>query len=301
MSFLRAVTIETDFIGVTENKGEIIVNDGIKNTAQAIGTDGYVLTADSTQATGIKWAPSTGSASVSATQKILAATFSTNITTPIELTDFTFTPTTGTYLIMVNLTYAISQQSRTMTIGIYKNNTLITDAARTLQNAGSNMRLSFTMQICSAASGTDVFSIKVNSSNNSSTVQVFDGTTTYLKISSCIVTAASSTITTNSTNPFEITDLGSTPPVGSYYIMCNFLYGMSRINQTFTTGLYKSNSLISGTDRIIQTTPGLREVFQVNFVTTFDGSQAFQVKVNVSNSNTTLTIYDRNIIMVPLI
>jgi hypothetical protein len=45
----------------TTTKGDLIVSNGTANVRQAVGTDTYVLTADSTTATGIKWAASSGS------------------------------------------------------------------------------------------------------------------------------------------------------------------------------------------------------------------------------------------------
>lgn len=49
-----------DALAPTTTKGDLIVSDGTDNVRQAVGTDTYVLTADSTTATGIKWAASSG-------------------------------------------------------------------------------------------------------------------------------------------------------------------------------------------------------------------------------------------------
>ena len=45
----------------TTTKGDLIVSNGTANVRQAVGADTYVLTADSTTTSGIKWAASTGS------------------------------------------------------------------------------------------------------------------------------------------------------------------------------------------------------------------------------------------------
>lgn len=45
----------------TTTKGDLIVNNGTVNVRQAVGTDTYVLTANSSSATGLSWAASTGS------------------------------------------------------------------------------------------------------------------------------------------------------------------------------------------------------------------------------------------------
>lgn len=44
----------------TTTKGDLIVSNGTANVRQAVGTDTYVLTADSTSATGVKWAAGGG-------------------------------------------------------------------------------------------------------------------------------------------------------------------------------------------------------------------------------------------------
>ena len=49
-----------DALAPTTTKGDLIVSDGTDNVRQAGGTDTYVLTADSTTATGVKWAATSG-------------------------------------------------------------------------------------------------------------------------------------------------------------------------------------------------------------------------------------------------
>ena len=50
-----------DGLAPTTTKGDLIVNDGTDNVRLPVGTDNYVLTADSAQASGIKWALASGS------------------------------------------------------------------------------------------------------------------------------------------------------------------------------------------------------------------------------------------------
>jgi len=45
-----------DALSPTTTKGDLIINNGTNNVRQAVGADGYVLQADSTQTTGVKWA-----------------------------------------------------------------------------------------------------------------------------------------------------------------------------------------------------------------------------------------------------
>lgn len=49
----------------TTTKGDLIVNNGTANVRQAVGTDTFVLTADSTTASGVKWAAATGGLTIS--------------------------------------------------------------------------------------------------------------------------------------------------------------------------------------------------------------------------------------------
>jgi hypothetical protein len=60
-------TAAFDALAPTTSKGDLIVDNGTNNVRLAVGTDTYVLTADATAATGVKWAaPSGGSSNITA-------------------------------------------------------------------------------------------------------------------------------------------------------------------------------------------------------------------------------------------
>lgn len=65
-------TAAFDALSPTTTKGDVIVSNGTDNIRLGVGTDGQVLTADSAQASGVKWAtPSGGSSSPSLTPNTL--------------------------------------------------------------------------------------------------------------------------------------------------------------------------------------------------------------------------------------
>lgn len=49
-----------DALSPTTTKGDLVVRTAFSNTRLGVGTDGYVLTADSSQTTGVKWAAASG-------------------------------------------------------------------------------------------------------------------------------------------------------------------------------------------------------------------------------------------------
>ena len=75
-------TAAFDALAPTTTKGDLIVSNGTDNVRLGVGTDAYVLTADSTAAAGVKWAAAAGGGSNITAQGMWenALTISTNYT-----------------------------------------------------------------------------------------------------------------------------------------------------------------------------------------------------------------------------
>ena len=92
-----AQTAAFDALAPTTTKGDLIVHNGTDNIRVAVGgTNGHVLTVDSAQASGVKWAAASGGGGSSA---IYAATTSDSVITSTTLADFLTASisATGTY------------------------------------------------------------------------------------------------------------------------------------------------------------------------------------------------------------
>jgi hypothetical protein len=96
-------TAAFDALAPTTTKGDLIVNDGSDNVRLAVGTNNYVLTADSAQATGVKWAAVATGTTVSddtSTNATYYPTFSTATsgtfsTATVSSTKLTYNPSLG--------------------------------------------------------------------------------------------------------------------------------------------------------------------------------------------------------------
>jgi hypothetical protein len=76
------VLSQADQIAPLTTKGDLLVNDGTSNVRLPVGTDAYVLTADSTQSSGVKWAAAGGGGAASADIQEFTSTGSSTWTKP---------------------------------------------------------------------------------------------------------------------------------------------------------------------------------------------------------------------------
>jgi len=147
-------TAAFDALSPLTTKGDLIVNDGTNDIRLAVGTNDFVLTADSTQASGVKWAAASGgsgspvvvSAVNNSAQVLPAATVTvlTGWTESVD-SDSIFNASTGvctiptgggTFYFEADVTMT-SPTSGDCAIGIYKNGTKAREMISPFNTAGS--------------------------------------------------------------------------------------------------------------------------------------------------------------------
>jgi hypothetical protein len=135
------VTVTNSMATAIDAKGDLVVGTGADTFSRlAVGTNTYVLTADSAEATGLKWAaPTTSSGPAfsaygTSTQSLSSATFtkvtfgSENFDTAGNFASSRFTPTTAGYY-QINTTVPYDNNANRAIISFYKNGSAYMRAA----------------------------------------------------------------------------------------------------------------------------------------------------------------------------
>lgn len=147
-------TAAFDALSPSTTKGDLIVNDGTNDIRVAVGTDAFVLTADSAEASGVKWAAATGGvgtpvvvSAVNNSAQVLPAATVTILTGWTESVDSDgiFNATTGVCTIPTGGGTFYFETDVTMTsptsgdclIGIYKNGVKARECISPFNTAGS--------------------------------------------------------------------------------------------------------------------------------------------------------------------
>ncbi len=302
MSTFNDIEILDTIYGITTTKGDIIVNNGIKNTRLPVGTDNYALIADSNETTGLKWAPLASSNNIDYSKIILSTVpISSNNTNPVTISQFNTTPVLGSYLILYNLTISLSKiNSRNVTFGIYKNGTLISNSVKIIEGYSSNSRMLFCSQYVTSFNGTDDLSIRFNTNNTDTTVTIYEGSLFLLKVTNVNQYVSDTLFSTNSTIPIIISDMNNTPANGLYLILFNATFALSRNNANISIGLYKNGTLITGSNRTLQMAPNVKNILQLQIDDSFSGSDNLTVRVSSSATNNNVFLYERSLILLEL-
>jgi hypothetical protein len=106
-----AVTITNSMATEIAAKGDLIVGTGSATFDNVtVGSNGQVLTADSTTATGVKWAAASGGTMPVLTVSKYGSNFSTSSTSFTDLTGYTITrtPVSGTNNIEIKMTVSVT-------------------------------------------------------------------------------------------------------------------------------------------------------------------------------------------------
>lgn len=190
--------------------------------------------------------------------------------------------------------------NRSVTFGIYKDNTLISGSDITVQSYDTSKKNLFTTQFVTSFTGTELFKIKFNVNNTDTTTSITAGNVILLKISNANQYVSNTTFSTNSTTPVVMSALSNTPQNGIQLLLFNAAVDLNKNNRSITIGVYKNGILINNAARTLDLFPGRRSILQINIIDSFNGTDVITVRANSSNSDTDINIYNMNLVVVPL-
>jgi hypothetical protein len=167
--YFNNVYVGGNLNAVTTTKGDVMVHNGTTNTRLPVGTNGYILKANSVTATGLEWmnvAPSQIS--------LVTLPLSTTSTTDVQISEFTTTPAAGTYLISLVLRYSVSELDYFGHVTIKKNTSTLTTTS--MSGVGPERYLSTTLLAVATMDGiSDAINVYMRSSDIASMFHVTAG------------------------------------------------------------------------------------------------------------------------------
>jgi hypothetical protein len=292
MSVINNLNVDGIFTGITTNKGDILVNNGSSNDAFPVATDGYILSADSTQPFGLKWIPNTGGGGGGTVMEvnIQPYDFSTNSTVPVVISNTSQTGLNGNILFIGTINCKLTHSRCFFTIGLYRNGSLIPG---TQKKYGGIDKVIFPVSIHQtiALIMSDIFDIRINVDNPICDV-IIAGVTPYNNSS---LVNANTLISINTTNPYELTDFTFTGANGLVALIINMNCVTDHAYATFSIGIYKNNVLV-GQNRTFGGIDTLIVPVAINIILDLLISDVVSIYVNSDSNANTVTIYERTML-----
>jgi hypothetical protein len=166
----HALTLNKEDITPTTTKGDIMVDDGVNLLRFGVGTNDQVLTADSAEATGIKWSSPAAATSLTYTNVPATVLTSTTAATYQVITTMTVTPTSGTYIVTFNSSANLSTKNNLYEYAIFKAGVIDTVSHRNLIPVTNGPSLSITTQSVIAVNGAQTIDVRYQTDGGTFTV-----------------------------------------------------------------------------------------------------------------------------------
>lgn len=173
-------TAAFDALDPLTTKGDLIVFNATNSVRQAVGTDGQILAADSTQTTGIKWRDP-----VAVTEATSTVTATTTSATFVLIASMQVTPaTTGTYLVLFSGSGSVSTNGADVDYSIHNNAVEVAHSRRHLDYNGGGQTANYRSAWHSAAvlSVTGGQSVDVRFRTSAGTLSVYERTLEVIRI-----------------------------------------------------------------------------------------------------------------------